>query len=108
HAALPLSRVHGATDIKVEPGEVGALAGRLGRARLRCLLLQLDLVASRLGQRNDLLYVEQDSILETVRLQANAPDVEIALIEPHHGRGYLRREVGRYEHDANILRELLL
>ena len=51
------------------------------------------LVVGSFGQWDDLLNVEQQTVVDPVRLSSDATDIKVALIEPYHGRCELSREV---------------
>ena len=75
---------------------------------LPLLLADLDLVLDSLGEGDHLLHVDQDPAVVAVRLEADAADVEVPLVEPHDRRGQLLGEIGGNEDDPDVLGESIL
>ena len=72
------------------------------------LLFELNAILLCLGQRDDLLNVQQEPLAIAIRFQPNTMDAEISFVEPHHGRGQLLGEFCGCQDDPNVLGELVL
>ena len=72
------------------------------------LLADLYGVLDGLRERDDLLHVDQDPAVVAVGLEADAPDVEVPLVQPHDRGGQLLGKVGGDEDDPDVLAEPVL
>jgi hypothetical protein len=86
---------------KVIPREIDSRFRRLTCFLL--LFLEPPCVPLRLSQGDDLVDFEQHPMVETIRPQANAANIESVVIQPKDCRCRLTREIGRNEYDPDAL-----
>src|SRR6056297_1785550 len=108
-----INRVPLPQPFQLAPVEGDVVAGPVSRVRARLALLALllgdaDLVFRDLGQRDDLLDINEDTTIEAVGLEAYASDIDAALDEPENRCRQLAAELGRRQDDADVLREGIL
>ena len=75
---------------------------------LPLLLLDLNAIVFHLRQGYDLLNVQQDSFAVAVRFDPYTTNDEFAVVQPHPSGRQFFRELGRHQHDPDVLSELIL
>src|SRR4051794_25578946 len=90
-SALPETKVRLTGDLEI-------VAGKINRGFpilffLSGLLLQLHLVLSGFGKRDDLLDVYEDAFVDPIRLDPNTSDIKVPAVQPKDAGCELLREL---------------
>jgi hypothetical protein len=77
-----------------------------GGSYFSLLLADLHLKITGLWQRNDLLHIKNQGTTKTIRLHANATDMEVSFVEPEHCRRHFCAEIRRSKDDMHVFAEM--